>query len=92
MKDQGMGMFRSRKYDEAAHFLQLAEIFLRPPYPVQLQSVKRHWRECWKYVITATWECKMYGKAIQAGKKWRQMEPIARQVCEDSLVAFAVLH
>ncbi len=92
LKDQGMDLFCSNKYEEAARFLQVAEMFLRPPYPVQLQSVKRYWCECWKYEIAATWECKIYGKAIQVGKKWRQMEPITSQVCEDSLIAFAVLH
>jgi hypothetical protein len=81
MKRQGMDLFKTRKYVEAARLLQLAEIFFRPIYPVH-QSQKHHWHECWKYVIAASWHGKMYLKAIQAGKKWQRLEPIASQVCE----------
>ena len=87
-KHQGLIALRSGHYNEAARLLQLAEMFFRPP--CRVHQSQKHWHECWKYLIIASWHGKMYGKAIQAGKKWRQMEPITSQVCEVSWCAFAL--
>jgi hypothetical protein len=78
-----MEQFHSKQYEDAARHLQLAEIFLRPLDPEKVQSVKTQWYDCWKYIITASWRSRMHGKAkaIQAGKKWREMQPITSKVC-----------
>ena len=83
MKSQGKDTFRSKNYVEAVHLLQLAEIFLRPPYPHPVDnSPKHHWYDCWKYIIITAWQGTLYEKTVQAGKKWRQIEPIISEVCE----------
>ena len=80
VKTQGMEKFRLKQYSEAARYLQLAEILLRPPDPDKVQLVKKDWYECWKYIITAAWLGTMYTRVIQAGKKWQQMHPITSEV------------
>ena len=80
IKSQGMEKFRGNQYSEAARHLLLAEIFLRPLNPDRLQSGKKDWYECWKYLIAAAWHSTMYAEAIQTGKKWRQMKPITSEV------------
>ena len=74
-----MEMVDSRNYDRAVCLLQLAENYFRP-LNIADQSMKPRWYECWKLVIFTFWCGKMYGRAIQAGKEWQQMEPITNEV------------
>ncbi|CAB4041590.1 TPR and ankyrin repeat-containing 1-like isoform X1, partial [Paramuricea clavata] len=73
-----MDMVHSRNYDRAVHLLQLAENYFRP-LNIGDQSMKPRWYESWKLVIFTFWCGKMYGRAIQAGKEWQQMEPITNE-------------
>ena len=90
-KRQGLDTFRSQNFTQASRVLQLAELFLRPPYPVG-KLLKNQWYDCWTHLIISTWRSKFYKKAIQAGKKWRQLEPITSRVRWCSLCIFQYLH
>ena len=76
-----MDTFRSKNYAKAADLLQLAEIFFRPPYPHPVDnSPRHHWYDCWRYIIITAWHSELYKKAVEAGKKWIQMELITSEV------------
>ena len=79
-----MEMIRTKKYDQAVRFLQLAENYFRPFDHLNQadQSTKLLRQRSSVGLIDAAWSGKMYEKAIQTAKKRQQVEPITSEVCK----------
>lgn len=77
-----MGLLAKRKCMEAIDCLEISELLLRPLNPSVYfdKAAKKKWNDSMKLLIETLWDSNMYHKAIQVGKKCKQLESCFIQV------------